>query len=90
MTMATQLANMTLLSDFFDVVLFLLSSLVAGPSFMSILLLVLQLRKFSFIRDWTEIQKLELPPSNFCPISGDRGDSGIPILPQMFLKKVSG
>ena len=40
-------SNMTLLSCFFDVVLFLLLSLVTGPSFMSIS----SLRQFSFIRD---------------------------------------
>ena len=43
--------------NFFDVVLFLLSSLVTGPSFMSILLLVLELWQFSVIRDWPETRK---------------------------------
>ena len=39
--------------NFFDAVLFLLSSLVTGPSFMSISLLVLELWQFSFIGiDW--------------------------------------
>ena len=28
---------------------------------------------FYFIRDWPEIRKLEIPPSEFCPISGDWG-----------------
>ena len=27
----------------------------------------------SFIRDWPEIWKSEIPPSGFCPISGDWG-----------------
>ena len=40
---------------FFDVVIFLLSILVTGPSFMSISSLVLELWQFSFIRDWPEI-----------------------------------
>ena len=44
---------------FFDVVLFLLSSLVTGRSFMSISSLVLELSQFSFIRDWPEIRKSE-------------------------------
>ena len=64
---------MTSTSNFFDVVLFLLSSLVTGPSFMSISSLVLELWQFSFIRDWPEIRKSEIPPSELCPISGDWG-----------------
>ena len=51
---------------------FLLSSLVTGPSFMSISSLVLVLWQFSFIRDWSEIWKPEIPLPEFCPISGDR------------------
>ena len=54
---------------FFDVVSFLLSSLVTHTSFISISWLVLYLWQFSFIRDWREIWKLEIPPSEFCPIS---------------------
>ena len=42
---------------FFDV-LFLLSILVTGPSFMPILSLVLELRKFSFIGDWWNYTRL--------------------------------
>ena len=45
--------------------LFLLSSLVTGRSFMSISSLVLELWQFSFIRDWPEIRKSEIPPSDF-------------------------
>ena len=74
-------------SIFFDVALFLLSSLVTGSSFMSISSLVLELWKFSFIRDWTEIRKLEIPPSEFCPISADLVKLGIPNLAWMFLIK---
>ena len=43
MTMTSQFADMTSSSDFFDVDPFLLSSLVTGPSFMSMSLLVLDL-----------------------------------------------
>ena len=57
MTMTSQFADMTSTSNFFDIFLFLLSSLVTGPSFMSISSLVLELWQFSFIRDWPEIRK---------------------------------
>ena len=73
MTMASQFA------------LFLLSSLVTCPSFMSISLLVLKLWTFSFTREWTEIRKSEIPSSGFCPTSGDWGELGIPNLAWMSL-----
>ena len=41
--------------NLFDIALFLLSSLVTYPRFMSILSLVLELWQFLFIRDWPEI-----------------------------------
>ena len=71
--------------DFFDVILFFVSIAISGPSpsFMSIPSVVLELWQFTFIRDSTEIQKLEIPPSEFCPISGGWGKSGIPNLPWM-------
>ena len=72
---------------FFDVVLFLSSSLVTGPSFMSISSLALDLWQFPFIRDWPEIRKLEIPPSQLCPISGDWGKLGIPNLARTSLIK---
>ena len=74
MTMTSQFSDMTSSSNFFDVVLFLLSSLVTGSSFMSISSLVLELWQFPFpfMMDWPEIRKLEIPPSEFCPLSGDR------------------
>ena len=78
MTMHSQFSDMTSSSVFFDVILFLLSSLVTGPSFMSISSLVLELWQFYFVRDWPEIQKSEIPPSGFCPISGDWGELWIP------------
>ena len=70
---------------FFDVVLFLFSSLVTGQSFMSISSLVLELWRFSFIRNWPEIRKSEIPPSKFRRISGDWGELLIPNLTRMSL-----
>ena len=55
MTMTSQFSDMTSSSNFFEVVLFLLSILVTGPSFMSISSLVLELWQFLFIKDWREI-----------------------------------
>ena len=43
----------------------------SGSSFMLISSLVLELWQFYFIEDWKEIRKWEIPPSGFCPISGD-------------------
>ena len=85
MPMSPQFSDMTSTSNFFDVVLFLLSSLVTGPSFMSISSLVLELWQFSFVRDWPEIRKSEIPPSEFCPISGDWDKLWIPNLARMSL-----
>ena len=65
---------------FFDVILFLLSSLVTDPSLMSMLSLLLELWQFPFIREWPDIRKSEIPPFEFCPISGDWGKLGIPNL----------
>ena len=87
MTMTSQFSDMTSTSNFFDVVLFLLSSLVTGPSFMSITSLVLELWQFSFIRDWPEIRKSEIPPSEFCQKSRDWGKLWVPKLAQMCLTK---
>ena len=85
--MTLQFCDMTSSSIFFNVVLFALSRLVAGSSFMSISSLVLKLWQFSFIKDWPEIRKSEIPPSEFCPISGDWGELWIPNLAQMSLIK---
>ena len=41
------------------------------PNFMSISSLVLELWQFTFVRDWPEICKSEIPPSEFFLISGD-------------------
>ena len=85
MTMASQFADMTSSSNFFDVDLFLFPSLVTAPSFMSISLLVLELWQFSCIRNWPEIQKLKIRPSEFCPTYEDWDDLGITNLAQMSL-----
>ena len=87
MTTTSQFAGMKSSSHFFDIVLFLLSRLVSGLSFMSVSSLVLELWQFTFIRDWSEIQKSEIPPSEFYPISVDSGKLGIPNLVQMSLMK---
>ena len=71
MTITSEFADMTSSSNFFEFVLLHLSSLVAVPSFVSISSLVLKLRRFTFTKDWPEIQKSEISPSEFYPISGD-------------------
>ena len=83
--MTSQFSDMTSTSNFFDVVFFLLSFLVTDPSFMSILSLVLELWQFSFIRDWLEIRKSEIPTSEFFPIPGDWGELWIRNLAPMSL-----
>ena len=60
--MTSQFTDMTSLSIFFDVNLFLLWSLGTSPSFMSVSSLVLELWQFTFIRDWPENQKSVIPP----------------------------
>ena len=55
---------------------------------MSISSLVLELWKlFSFIQDWPEIWKLEIPLSEVWPLSGDWGKLGIRNLSRVFLIK---
>ena len=61
MTITPRIADTTLSSIFFDVDVFLLSSLVIQPSFMSISLLVLELLQF-FIRDFCRNMKIEIIP----------------------------
>ena len=78
---------MTPLSFFFYVVLFLWSGLVTGPSFMSILSLLLELWQFYLIKDWPGIWKSEIPPCEFCPIFEDRGELGILNLARRSLMK---
>ena len=54
---------------------------------MSMSSLVLELQQFSFIRDWPEIRKLEILPSEFCLICGDWDELGIRNLARSFLTK---
>ena len=82
--MTSQFVDMTSSSKLFDVVLFLLSSLVTGPSFMSISSLVLELWQFSFIRDWSEIRKSEYPRLSFAQfLEAVASELGIPNLARM-------
>ena len=90
--MTSQFANMALSSIFFDIDVnfFWRVSLVKfsyWSKFMSMPSLVLELWQFLFIKVWPEIRKLEIPPSEFCPISGDWGELVIPNLVGMFLMK---
>ena len=85
MTITSQFSDMTSSSNFVEVILFLLSSLVTHPSFMSISSLGLELWQFYFIRDWPKIRKSEIPPSGFCPISWDGGKLWIPRFSRMSL-----
>ena len=73
--------------NFSDAAVFFLSRLVTGPSFMSMSWLVLKLWQFSFIKNWPEVRKSKIPPSEFCPISRDWGKLRIPNLAQMSLIK---
>ena len=54
---------------------------------MSTSLVVLELWQFLFIRNWTEIQKLEITPSELYQISEPWGELGIPSLTWMYLTK---
>ena len=73
--------------NFFWRSLFLFSSLVTGPSYTLIPSLVMKLWQFSFIRDWPEICKSEIHPSEFCPISGYWNMLIIPSLARLSLIK---
>ena len=83
--MTPQVFDITSSSNVFDLAVFILPNLVTDPSFMSISLIVLELWKFSLIKDWSEIWKSKIPPSKFCPLSGDWGRLGISNLAQMSL-----
>ena len=76
--MTSQFSDMTSPSKLFDVVLYLLSSLFTGPSFMSLSSLVLELWQLPFVRDWPEIWKLEIPSCEFSTIPGNWGKLGRP------------
>ena len=57
----SQFVDMTSSPNIFDVILFLLSSLVTDSNLLSISSLILELWQFSLIRDWPEIWKPEIP-----------------------------
>ena len=78
--MTSQFFDMTPSLNFFDVAVFVLSSLVIGPSFMLMSWLALELWQFSFIKDWPEIRKPVILLSMSCLISGEWGQSEIPNL----------
>ena len=63
--MTSQFFDIRLSLNFFDVALFLLSSLVTVPIFMSLSSLVLELWQFLFIRDWPKIRKRDCPRLSF-------------------------
>ena len=86
-TLTSPFPNMTSSSFFFDVALFLLSSVVTGPSFMSVSWLVLELWQFLHIRYWPEFWELEIPLSEFCSISRDGGKLETPHLAWVSLMK---
>ena len=48
---------------------------------------VLEVSRFSFIRDLPEIWKSEIPQSELSPISGDWAELGLPNLTQMSVMK---
>ena len=56
--------------NFFNVFLCVLLILLTGPCLMSLSLLVMELWRFLFIRDWPEIRKSEVPSSEFSNIWG--------------------
>ena len=56
-------------------------------NFMSISWLFLELWQFTFKRDWPEIRKSEIPPSEFRPLSGDWVESEMANLAWMSLTK---
>ena len=86
MTMMLQFSDMTSSSKCFDAVSFLLSSLVTGKFHVKIITGSGVITIF-FYKDWPEIQKSEIPPSEFCPISGDWGKLGKPNLARISLTK---
>ena len=86
MTMMSQFGDMKSSSKFYWRVLFLLLSLVTGLNFMRKSSSVLELWR-CFLRNWPEIRKSEIAPSEFCPIFGDWDKLRIQNLARMFLMK---
>ena len=84
MAMASQFADMTPLS-FFSCCFVSLVKFSYWSKFRLNITLVLEFWQFTFIWDWPEIQKSEIPPSEFCPISRDWDELGIPNLAKISL-----
>ena len=68
MTMTSQFTGMTSSLNFFDVVMFLLLSLVTGPNFMSISSLVLKSWQFSISEIYQKSRNLKYSRLNFANI----------------------
>ena len=83
--MTPEFVNMMSSSSFFEVVVFLLSSLATVPSFMSISWLAVEFWQFLFLFLFIEVRKLEIPLP--CPIFGDWEKLAIPNLARMSLIK---
>ena len=81
MTMTSQFSDNRYRQFFLTLLYF--SWQVTRQSLMLISSLVLELWQFSFISDWPEIQKSDIPLCEFSPISGDWGELGIPNLTRM-------
>ena len=60
--------------QFFSCCCVFLSSLVTYPRFTPIAILVLKVWQFLMIKYWKKFQKLKIPTSWFCSISGDWGE----------------
>ena len=73
--------------NFFNADVFPLSSLVTGPSFISISWLILELWQFWFKKDCREVRKSEIALSGFFPIFRDWDKLRIPNLAWMSLIK---
>ena len=73
-------------SSFFDVALFLLWNLVVRVSYRHHYLFW-SYKNFCLQEIWIEIWKLKIPPSQFCPLSGDWINLVISNLAWMFLMK---
>ena len=83
--MTPEFVNMISSSIFFEVVVFLLSSLATVSSFMSISWLALEFWQFLFLFLFIEVRKLEIPLP--CPIFGDWEKLAISNLARMSLIK---
>ena len=87
MTTTSQFSDMMLWSICFWSCFVPLVKFSYWSKFMSISSSVLELWRFSFISDWPEIRRSEIPPSAFWLISGDWAELGIPNLARMSLIK---